>query len=114
MAERKSKGTDGGSAGKRDKKSKRAVIDVGDKPADGEKEAEKDSDEEDSEAEQEEGLDTDLAAAAEVVDVEPTVDDEEIEKAVEAKEARGTGSLARRDPMAAYMRETRRYPLLTP
>ena len=28
--------------------------------------------------------------------------------------ARRGGSLARRDPMAAYMRETRRYPLLTP
>ena len=27
---------------------------------------------------------------------------------------RGTGSLARRDPLAAYMAETRRYPLLTP
>jgi RNA polymerase sigma-32 factor len=118
MAERKSKGTDGGSAGKRDKKSKRAVIDVGDKPAESEKESEteseKDSEEEEGERESEEGLDTDLAAAAEVVDVEPTVDDEEIEKVVEAKEARGTGSLARRDPMAVYMRETRRYPLLTP
>ena len=116
MAERKSRGSDGGGA-RRAKQSKRGapeVIDVGDKPAEPAKEAE----DEEEEAESEDGLDTDLAAAAEVVDVEPAVDDEELDRAVgdaaEAKEARAAGSLAKRDPMAAYMRETRRYPLLTP
>ena len=122
MAERKSKGD--GTATKRGKRSKPDVIDVGDKP---EPEAEKDSDGEEGEGEGEEGegssdegLDTDLASAAGgAIDVgeEPAAEGEEVESAVEsaaaAKASRG-GSLARRDPMAVYMRETRRYPLLTP
>ena len=121
MAERKSKGES--TAGKRGKRSKPGVIDVGDKPAGDEGEAEKDSDaegeDEDGEGAEgsDEGLDTDLAAVAGgAIDVgeEPTVTDEEVEAAVEASPLGRGGSLARRDPMAAYMRETRRYPLLTP
>jgi RNA polymerase sigma-32 factor len=125
MAERKSKGD--GTAGKRSKRSKPSVIDVGDKP---EGEAEKDSDAEDEARESaegedadadkdgaEEGLDTDLAAASGgAIDVgeETTTSDEEVESAVEKSPLGRGASLARRDPMAAYMRETRRYPLLTP
>jgi len=111
MAERKSKGA--GTAGKRDKRSKPEVIDVGDKP-DAEP-AEKDADADEEAQESEEGLDTDLAAAAGAIDVgeEPVAEDEEAEAALEKAAAR-SGSLAKRDPMAAYMRETRRYPLLTP
>jgi RNA polymerase sigma-32 factor len=114
MADRKSKSD--ATAGKRGKRSKPEVIDVGDKP---EGEAEKDSEgDEDAQEgqESEEGLDTDLAAVAGgAIDVgeEPAAEGEEAEAAVEAAAAR-SGSLARRDPMAAYMRETRRYPLLTP
>jgi RNA polymerase sigma-32 factor len=123
MAERKSKAP--GTAGKRGKRSQPAVIDVGEKPADAdasekgsdgsasEPEAEPEDDQEGQEAE--EGLDTDLAAAAGAIDVgeEPETSDEEVESAAEKAASKG-GSLAKRDPMAAYMRETRRYPLLTP
>ena len=101
-------------AGKsRTKKSK--VIDVGDKPAE-----DADADEnEDGSDEKDEGLDADLAASG-AIDVgedsheseaehEPDVDD--VPRVPVKREA---GSLARRDPLAAYMSETRRYPLLTP
>jgi RNA polymerase sigma-32 factor len=101
-------------AGKsRTKKSK--VIDVGDKPAE-----EADADEnEDGSDDKEEGLDTDLSRSG-AIDVgedsheteaehEPDVDD--VPRVPVKREA---GSLARRDPLAAYMSETRRYPLLTP
>jgi RNA polymerase sigma-32 factor len=117
MAERKSKGAE--TAAKRGKRSKSDVIDVGDKPEGeaAEKDTDADGDEEAQEGrESEEGLDTDLAAAAAgTIDVgeTPAADGEELDAAVERAAAR-SGSLARRDPMAAYMRETRRYPLLTP
>src|SRR5262249_44303157 len=55
------------------------------------------------------GADRDMAAAAAIEPDEVLDDDAE---AVPA-EARGS-SLAKRDPMAVYLRETRRYPLLTP
>jgi RNA polymerase sigma-32 factor len=103
MAERKS--TKGG------RKKKADVIDVGDKP-DAETDAAED---EESEQESEEGVDTDLAAAAGTIDV--SGDEAELadpEEIPEPKVSDRGGSLARRDPMAAYMAETRRYPLLTP
>ena len=86
------------------------VIDVGESPADA-KATEEDSDEE--EREEEGGADVDMAvAAAGAIDVgDETSDEVEIP---EPKEDTRGGSLAKRDPMAAYMRETRRYPLLTP
>jgi len=98
MADRKNKGG---------RKKKADVIDVGDKPA-----SEEEAPDEDSEKEEEadEGLDVDLAAAA-TIDVGDEVSDEE---PPEPKVARSSGSLARRDPLGAYMAETRRYPLLTP
>src|SRR4029079_15663358 len=64
-----------------------------------------------------------IEAAPSVIDIDPDEtsessepaeadpDDEDLIKP--AKRERG-GSLARRDPLAAYMQETRRYPLLTP
>jgi len=54
-----------------------------------------------------------LASAAEVIDVGADDDVEAPVPAAPASRDRG-GSLARRDPLAAYMSETRRYPLLTP
>jgi RNA polymerase sigma-32 factor len=108
MAQREK--TKGGATGtKRGKQPKHDVIDVGDQPA--EKESEEDSEEEED---ADEGADTDIVKASETIDVgeEPTVDDDGVEKEIPA--TRSAGSLAKRDPMAAYMRETRRYPLLTP
>ena len=109
MAERKSKGG---------RKKKADVIDIGDKPdqetADDEA-ASEDADEEKEESGDEEGLDADLAAAAAIDVGEEVGSDEELpEPKVPAVRAERGGSLARRDPMAAYMSETRRYPLLTP
>jgi len=105
MAERKSKGK--GRASKKD------IIDVGEQPA------EKDPDAEDEEAEEDDDkadpeVDPDVieaAAAVEADDAATTDDDLEIPA---PKVATRGGSLARRDPMAAYMSEVRRYPLLTP
>jgi RNA polymerase sigma-32 factor len=111
MAERKS--TKGG------RKKKADVIDVGEKPAqdstdeDAESDAESaDSEDEDKEPDPE-GLDADIANAAAAIDVGD--DPADVEDLPEPKVSRSTGgSLARRDPLAAYMSETRRYPLLTP
>src|SRR6187200_1939157 len=96
MADRKTKGG---------RKKKADVIDVGEKPAADEADAD-----EDKEEEAEDGVDVDLAAAASTIDV----GDEMAEEAPEPKVSAREGSLARRDPLAAYMAETRRYPLLTP
>ncbi|HEY1555257.1 MAG TPA: RNA polymerase factor sigma-32 [Kofleriaceae bacterium] len=99
MAEQKSKGS-----GKRKKKPD--VIDVGDAPRDAEA-----SEETEAEAEgdgEPEGVDDEMLSAAGAIDVgEETGDHEPVQPAT-----RG-GSLARRDPLGAYMAETRRYPLLT-
>jgi len=106
MAERNKQG-----AGKTRRK-KSDVIDVGDAPT---KETSDEESEEEGDAQPEDGLDADLAAAAEVIDTgdEAATDDDGVEIPPPAESSRG-GSLARRDPLAAYMRETRRYPLLTP
>jgi len=106
-----------GAAPKRRRKPKTSIIDVGETPSDAKAsedgeaedgEREEVDEDEDPKAELEEGADTDLASAA-----IPSGDvlDGEAEEVVPA--ARGS-SIARRDPMAVYMRETRRYPLLTP
>jgi RNA polymerase sigma-32 factor len=103
MAEQKKKGG---------RKKKADVIDVGDKPAQ-ESSQEEAEDEEDKEADEpEEGLDADLMAAA-AIDVGEEPGDVEVPERKVAKRDT-SGSLARRDPLAAYMQETRRYPLLTP
>jgi RNA polymerase sigma-32 factor len=92
------------------RKKKADVIDVGDKPASeaGSEEA-GDDEEAEKDDDNEEGLDADLAAAATTIDV-----GDEPADLPEPKVSSREGSLARRDPLAAYMRETRRYPLLTP
>jgi RNA polymerase sigma-32 factor len=132
MADRKSRGSGDGSEGaaadssittgtaKRRRKKKAEVIDVGEKPSDDEADRrdgegrdasdEADADDDDGKAEPLEGADVDLASAAPPIDVDDIADDDSA--APPAPAARG--SLAKRDPMAVYMRETRRYPLLTP
>ncbi|HEY4241034.1 MAG TPA: RNA polymerase factor sigma-32 [Kofleriaceae bacterium] len=107
MAERKRRG-----------KKASAVIDVGDKPAEP-TDAETDAEAAEEEAAEEEGADTDLAHAAESVGAteegeQTDGDAEEKDDDREAPRPTRGGSLARRDPMALYMSETRRYPLLTP
>jgi RNA polymerase sigma-32 factor len=114
MAARKSKGDDGGA--KRTKKSK-GVIDVGDQPTekDSDDEAGAEPDAEEESQDTEEGVDTDIAAAAGAIDIgdEHVSEDDQVGEELPEPKVTG-GSLAKRDPMAAYMRETRRYPLLTP
>ena len=99
----------------RGRKKKADVIDVGDEPAK-ESSEEEDGDSDEEKEGEEDGLDSDLVNAAANVGSDDgeaeLVDDVEIP---EPKSPLGKGgSLARRDPMAAYMAETRRYPLLTP
>src|SRR5688572_9235919 len=98
---------------------RKQVIDVGEPPA--EKPEEQADPEEESEDEG--GVDVDIAAGAtidvsdEAEPVEGAVDEEKLggddDDEPKVPATRG-GSLARRDPMSAYMAEARRYPLLTP
>ena len=87
--------------------------DDGAQDADGARDADGEADadtETEPEVDEVQGADTDLAAPAAAI--EP---DEVLEDDAEAAPAESRGSsLARRDPMAVYLRETRRYPLLTP
>jgi RNA polymerase sigma-32 factor len=108
MAERKSKG--------KGRASKKGIIDVGEQPAEKDTEADEDADEEDgrSESASDSDVDPDLVeAAAAAVEAEDAATDDDVEIPA-PKVATRSGSLARRDPMAAYMSEVRRYPLLTP
>ena len=94
---------------------KKQIIDVGEQPAEKDPDQGEDKDE-DEEADDKDGDDlvTDLAeeaVSAALSADEETVGDEDLE--VPEPKTKG-GSLARRDPMAAYMNEVRRYPLLTP
>ncbi len=108
MAERKS--------GSKGRASKKGIIDVGEQPA--EKDPDDDEDAEDAAEKTSDGddVDPDLAeAAAQAAEAEAEsaqVDDDSDLPAPKVS-TRG-GSIARRDPMAAYMSEVRRYPLLTP
>jgi RNA polymerase sigma-32 factor len=101
-------------AGKRRKSAKVIDVDGGEaKPVESEAESE-DSEQEDSEAD---GLDTDLLNAGAIDVGEDAHDDahDDHSDSGRAPTKRETGgSLARRDPLSAYMSETRRYPLLTP
>jgi RNA polymerase sigma-32 factor len=109
---------------RRRRKSTSKIIDVGEKPTEPDDEPDKDDKDDDGDDKVEDGADVDLASAG-AIDVEDDADAEPAESrggaetgdpgAEEAIEkANRGGSLARRDPMAVYMRETRRYPLLTP
>jgi RNA polymerase sigma-32 factor len=93
---------------------KKKIIDVGDQPAekdpDGQDEEEKEEDEEKGADDVDPDLAEDAANAALAAE-DGGVGDEDIE--IPEPKSRG-GSLAKRDPMAAYMNEVRRYPLLTP
>ena len=109
MAERKS--------GSKGRASKKAIIDVGEQPA------EKDPDDDDDDAEHDgdksaagdSDVDPDLAeAAAQAAEAEAeTGQGDDSDVPIPKTSSRG-GSIARRDPMSAYMSEVRRYPLLTP
>ena len=109
MAERSTKPAGG------KKRSSKAVIDVGEPPAEKDPEAadeDADADEDAEPADKDVDVDPDVIEAASAVSEDESVD--EVEDAAEPKVATRGGSLARRDPMSAYMNEVRRYPLLTP
>lgn len=91
------------------KKRPSGVIDVGDKP-----DPDEEREEDEREGNDDEGVDVDMAKAATPIDVASEDDDEPVSVEEDPVPARSTGSLAKRDPMAAYMAEVRRYPLLTP
>jgi RNA polymerase sigma-32 factor len=88
------------------------VIDVGDKPA--ERSSEESDREEPAEAEPASDEDAENLAANAIDVVEPDLGLDEDPALPEPAESTRGGSLARRDPMGQYMREVRRYPLLTP
>jgi RNA polymerase sigma-32 factor len=103
--ERPTDGSDGSDGDERD----------GERDRDGEQDQDGEQDDDDNKVEVVEGADVDLASAVSA-DGEDVSDDEPAASADTASEkgaGRG-GSIAKRDPMAVYMRETRRYPLLTP
>jgi len=97
---------------------KAKVIDVGDKPTDedledDEKKKKSEADEDaDEEKDDDSGADTDLANAALEVAEDGSVELVEEEEAP-ARKSTG-GSLAKRDPLGAYINETKRFKLLTP
>jgi RNA polymerase sigma-32 factor len=108
-------------------KKTRRVIDVGDRASDddpdrdgeaaeaGEAATDRDPDADADETEDGEEVGDDLiAAAGSVIDVSEPEDSSEPEVESPVTRRDRSGSLARRDPLAAYMNETRRYPLLTP
>ena len=111
MAERKK--TSG--AGKRRKSAKVIDVDGGEaKPVEDEADSDAEAEEKDSEAD---GLDTDLMQAGAIDVGDEHHEDDQAAHGGDAEAPRAkreTGSLARRDPLSAYMSETRRYPLLTP
>jgi RNA polymerase sigma-32 factor len=100
-------------AGKRRKKAS-DVIDVGEAPA----KTTEESSEEEAEESEGDAVDEQIGAEASAhVDGEDDDVDHPDDALVDEPppSARGSsGSLARRDPLGAYMAETRRYPLLTP
>jgi RNA polymerase sigma-32 factor len=111
MAERKNKGS--GKAGQK----RSGVIDVGDPVAREASDEEAEDEAKEAEEGAEEGVDADLlqAASALAVGDDAAEEDDTGLDAPPATLTRSSGAtLARRDPLATYMSETRRYPLLTP
>ena len=99
------------------KRSSKKVIDVGEEPAEKDpEEAEEGSDEDAEPEEKDVEVDPDLVEAAAEISEGENVDDLEDppEKKVSTRGSSGGAALARRDPMATYMAEVRRFPLLTP
>src|SRR5262245_16964118 len=74
-----------------------------DEPEDSEHDGEPDADHEPQES------DAEQASSSPAIEPDEVLEDDE-----EAQRAERGSSLAKRDPMALYLRETRRYPLLTP
>ena len=99
------------------KRPSKKVIDVGEEPAEKDpEEAEEGSDEDAEPEEKDVEVDPDLVEAAAEISEGENVDDLEDppEKKVSTRGSSGGAALARRDPMATYMAEVRRFPLLTP
>src|SRR5512140_338082 len=102
-------------AGKRRKKTS-DVIDVGEAPPKGTEESSEESESEEPNDGDADAVDEVLASAVAPVEAEDDdghVPDEILDEPPPEVRSKG-GSLARRDPLGAYMAETRRYPLLTP
>ncbi len=95
------------------------IIDVGDKPVDEDDVDPTESEEESDDADPTES-DADEASKAPAIDISDEDDDEDSSDAADAaalaleRKAARSSSIAKRDPMAAYMADVRRYPLLTP
>ncbi len=109
MAERTSKPAGSG------KRASKKVIDVGEQPAEKDPEDAEEAADEDAEPSEKDvdvEIDPDLVEAAAEVSETENVDD--LDEVPEPKVSTRGGSLAKRDPMAAYMAEVRRFPLLTP
>src|SRR5438105_2201379 len=102
-----------GKPGKARGKKAPAVIDVGDGEVPPKNNAEDEDEDKDGEGEADDGVDVEMAQASKVIDIDSDDGDDRAVAELEKQSTRG-GSLAKRDPMAAYMREVRRYPLLTP
>jgi RNA polymerase sigma-32 factor len=96
------------------KRASKKIIDVGEEPAEKDPEdVEEASSDEDAEPEDKDvEIDPDVVEAAAEISETENVDD--LEDPPVAKVSTRGGSIARRDPMAAYMSEVRRFPLLTP
>jgi RNA polymerase sigma-32 factor len=93
------------------RKSKTEIIDVGERPNDADAD---EDDERDGETRSDDGeIDPDLVHAA-AIENDDAHDAHDAHDEAEEPAPRSSGSLARRDPLGAYMAETRRYPLLTP
>ncbi|MBA3454794.1 MAG: RNA polymerase factor sigma-32 [Deltaproteobacteria bacterium] len=107
MADQKSKG--------KGRASQNRIIDVGERPAEKDPDQDEDAEDDGEKSSENDGdVDPDLVeAAAAAVEAEDAASDEDGDVPVPKVSTRG-GSIARRDPMAAYMSEVRRYPLLTP
>jgi RNA polymerase sigma-32 factor len=109
MADRKTR------SGKARTKAAKAVIDVGDKPAERSSEDEEGDEAAEAESKGDEADEDVEDLASQAIDVvQPDLGlDDDPALPEPSGDGRG-GSLAKRDPMGAYMREVRRYPLLTP
>jgi RNA polymerase sigma-32 factor len=102
-------------------KQSRRIVDIKVRDSEDGNDEDDDNEEKDDDEDKEQGADLEIAAnaglaLAEDVEVVDGEDGAEIENALRTiKPSRSSGSaLSRRDPMAAYMAEVRRFPLLTP
>ncbi|MFN0253631.1 MAG: RNA polymerase factor sigma-32 [Kofleriaceae bacterium] len=94
---------------------KKKIIDVGDAPAEKDPDGRDEGEGEEEEEKDKEGDDVDPDLAEDAANAALAAEDETVGDLEDVPEPKSRGgSLAKRDPMAAYMNEVRRYPLLTP